>query len=103
MDKPISAMAIAIQPGAASDDLDDAEVCYAPASGSAKDPVNYAGMVAAGILRGDLHLPINRWDGRRGCGFYSIASLAGSTGTSRTPRTGMKPGPDLNTFELEMH
>ncbi|WP_295435771.1 hypothetical protein [uncultured Thiodictyon sp.] len=94
-------MAIAIQPGAASDDLDDAEVCYAPAFGSAKDPVNYAGMVAAEILPGDL--PISRWDGGREWGFCSIASLASSTGTSRTPRTGMKPGPDLHTFELEIH
>ena len=34
--------------------------CYAPQFGSAKDPVNFAGMVAADILRGDM--PLSHWD-----------------------------------------
>lgn len=37
-----------------------AELCYAPQYGSAKDPVNIAGMVAANVLRG-LH-PATNWD-----------------------------------------
>ena len=34
-------------------DLEEAELCYAPQFGSAKDPVNMAGMVAANVVRGD--------------------------------------------------
>ena len=47
MDKRISALAMAIQMGATIYDLEEAELCYAPQFGSAKDPVNFAGMVAA--------------------------------------------------------
>ena len=53
VDKRISALAMAIQMGATVYDLEEAELCYAPQFGSAKDPVNFAGMVAADILRGD--------------------------------------------------
>ena len=52
--------ALAIQMGATVYDLEEAELCYAPPFGSAKDPVNFAGMVAAGVLRGDM--PISHWD-----------------------------------------
>ena len=41
-------------------DLEESELCYAPPFGSAKDPVNFAGMVAADILRGDM--PLSQWD-----------------------------------------
>jgi rhodanese-related sulfurtransferase len=41
-------------------DLEEAELCYAPPFGSAKDPVNFAGMAAANILRGDM--PAIHWD-----------------------------------------
>jgi rhodanese-related sulfurtransferase len=41
-------------------DLEEAELCYAPPFGSAKDPVNFAGMVAANILRGDM--PLCHWN-----------------------------------------
>ncbi len=35
------------------------ELCYAPPFGSATDPINFAGMVAADVLRGDmLGLPL---------------------------------------------
>lgn len=61
VDKRISALAMAIQMGATIYDLEEAELCYAPQFGSAKDPVNFAGMVAADILRGDL--PLSHWDG----------------------------------------
>jgi hypothetical protein len=40
-------------------DLEEAELCYPP-FGSAKDPVNLAGMVAGDVLRGDI--PISHWD-----------------------------------------
>jgi len=60
VDKRISALAMALQMGATIHDLEEAELCYAPQFGSAKDPVNFAGMVAADILRGDM--PISHWD-----------------------------------------
>ncbi|NOR67278.1 MAG: CoA-disulfide reductase [Woeseiaceae bacterium] len=60
VDKRISTLAMAMQLGATIYDLEDAELCYAPQYGSAKDPVNFAGMVAAGILRGDM--PVAHWD-----------------------------------------
>ncbi len=59
VDKRISALAMAIQLGATIHDLEEAELCYAPQFGSAKDPVNFAGMVAADVLRGDM--PIAHW------------------------------------------
>jgi rhodanese-related sulfurtransferase len=60
VDKRISTLAMAIQMGATVYDLEEAELCYAPPFGSAKDPVNFAGMVAAGVLRGDM--PLAHWD-----------------------------------------
>jgi NADPH-dependent 2,4-dienoyl-CoA reductase/sulfur reductase-like enzyme/rhodanese-related sulfurtransferase len=60
VDKRISALAIAIQMGATIYDLEESELCYAPQFGSAKDPVNFAGMVAANVLRGDM--PVSHWD-----------------------------------------
>jgi rhodanese-related sulfurtransferase len=51
---------MAIQMGATVFDLEEAELCYAPQFGSAKDPVNLAGMIAANILRGDL--PVAYWE-----------------------------------------
>src|SRR5271166_4885759 len=60
VDKRISALALALQMGATIYDLEEAELCYAPQFGSAKDPVNFAGMVAADVLRGDM--PLTHWD-----------------------------------------
>ena len=54
MDKRISALAGLIQMGATVYDLEESELCYAPQYGSAKDPVNFSGMVAADVLRGDM-------------------------------------------------
>ncbi len=59
VEKRIDALAMAIQMGATVYDLEEAELCYAPTYGSAKDPVNFAGMVAADVLRGDM--PIRHW------------------------------------------
>ena len=64
VDKRISALAVAIQMGATVYDLEEAELCYAPQFGSAKDPVNFAGMVAADVLRGDM--PLAHWDATDG-------------------------------------
>jgi NADPH-dependent 2,4-dienoyl-CoA reductase/sulfur reductase-like enzyme/rhodanese-related sulfurtransferase len=58
--KRIDSFAMAIQMGCTIYDLEEAELCYAPPFGSAKDPVNFAGMVAADVLRGDM--PIVHWD-----------------------------------------
>jgi NADPH-dependent 2,4-dienoyl-CoA reductase/sulfur reductase-like enzyme/rhodanese-related sulfurtransferase len=60
VDKRISALAMAIQMGATVYDLEETELCYAPQFGSAKDAVNFAGMIAANILRGDM--PVTHWD-----------------------------------------
>jgi NADPH-dependent 2,4-dienoyl-CoA reductase/sulfur reductase-like enzyme/rhodanese-related sulfurtransferase len=59
VDKRIGHLAMAIQFGATVYDLEESEVCYAPPFGSAKDPVNFAGMVGADVLRGDM--PIAHW------------------------------------------
>ena len=60
VDKRISALAMAIQMGATIYDLEEAELCYAPQFGSAKDAVNFAGMVAADVVRGDM--PLAHWE-----------------------------------------
>jgi NADPH-dependent 2,4-dienoyl-CoA reductase/sulfur reductase-like enzyme len=54
--KRIDSFAMAIQMGCTIYDLEEVELCYAPPFGSAKDPVNFAGMVAADVLRGDMPL-----------------------------------------------
>ena len=64
VDKRISALAVAIQMGATVYDLEEAELCYAPQFGSAKDPINFAGMVAADVLRGDM--PLAHWEDTKG-------------------------------------
>ncbi len=64
VDKRISHLALAIQLGATVYDLEELELCYAPPYGSAKDPINFAGMVAADVLRGDM--PITHWESLNG-------------------------------------
>lgn len=53
VDKRMDVIAMAIQAGMTVYDLEEAELCYAPQYGHAKDPVNMAGFIAAGVLRGD--------------------------------------------------
>ena len=53
VDKRIDVLAVAIQAGLTVFDLEEMELAYAPPYGSAKDPVNMAGFVAANQLRGD--------------------------------------------------
>ena len=58
-ERRVDVIAMAIQKGATVFDLEQAELCYAPQFGAAKDPVNLAGMIAANVLRGDH--PIAHW------------------------------------------
>ncbi|QDT00263.1 Coenzyme A disulfide reductase [Adhaeretor mobilis] len=53
VDKRIDVIAMAMHAGMTVYDLEEAELCYAPQYGSAKDAVNMAGFVASGLLRGD--------------------------------------------------
>ena len=53
VDKRIDVLAVAIQAGMTVFDLEEMELAYAPQFGSAKDPINMAGFVAAGLLRDD--------------------------------------------------
>ena len=59
VDKRIDSIAIAMQLGGTIYDLEETELCYAPQFGSAKSPANFAGMVAAGVLCGDM--PVLHW------------------------------------------
>ena len=59
VDKRISVLAAYLQMGATVHDLAQAELCYAPQFGSAKDPVNFAGMMAGDVLHGDM--PLSHW------------------------------------------
>jgi rhodanese-related sulfurtransferase len=49
VDKRIDVLAVAIQARLKVEDLVDLELCYAPPFGSAKDPVNLAGMIGDNI------------------------------------------------------
>ena len=53
VDKRIDVLATAIQAELTVFDLEEMELAYAPQFGSAKDPINMAGFVAGGLLRGD--------------------------------------------------
>lgn len=61
VEKRIDVISMAIQKNATVFDLEEAELCYAPQFGSAKDPVNIAGMVAANVLRNDAQ--VSHWEG----------------------------------------
>lgn len=56
VEKRIDVISMAIQKNGTVFDLEEAELCYAPQFGSAKDPVNIAGMIAANVVRGDVGL-----------------------------------------------
>jgi NADPH-dependent 2,4-dienoyl-CoA reductase/sulfur reductase-like enzyme/rhodanese-related sulfurtransferase len=58
-ERRIDVIAMAMQKGGTVYDLEEAELCYAPQYGAAKDPVNLAGMIAANVLRGDH--PLAHW------------------------------------------
>jgi NADPH-dependent 2,4-dienoyl-CoA reductase/sulfur reductase-like enzyme/rhodanese-related sulfurtransferase len=54
VDKRLDVLATALRGNMTVFDLEHLELAYAPPYGSAKDPVNYAGFVAANALRGDV-------------------------------------------------
>jgi NADPH-dependent 2,4-dienoyl-CoA reductase/sulfur reductase-like enzyme/rhodanese-related sulfurtransferase len=56
VDKRIDVLATAMQAGLTVYDLQALELAYAPPYGSAKDPVNFAGFVAANVLSGKSDL-----------------------------------------------
>jgi NADPH-dependent 2,4-dienoyl-CoA reductase/sulfur reductase-like enzyme/rhodanese-related sulfurtransferase len=56
VEKRIDVIAMAIQLGASVHDLAEAELCYAPQFGAAKDPVNLAGFIAENVRNGDMPL-----------------------------------------------
>ena len=56
VDKRIDVLATAIKAGLSVHDLAELELAYAPPYGSAKDPVNLAGMAAQNALNGDVRL-----------------------------------------------
>jgi rhodanese-related sulfurtransferase len=60
VEKRIDVIATAIQFGGTVHDLAEAELCYAPQYGAAKDPVNLAGMLAENALAGDM--PLADWE-----------------------------------------
>jgi NADPH-dependent 2,4-dienoyl-CoA reductase/sulfur reductase-like enzyme/rhodanese-related sulfurtransferase len=64
VERRVDVVAMAIQKSGTVFDLEEAEVCYAPQYGAAKDPVNVCGMVAASVVRGDLELA--DWNGLGG-------------------------------------
>ena len=69
VEKRIDVIAMALQKGGTVYDLEEAELCYAPQYGSAKDPVNVAGFVAGNALRGDVSVVHwNDWQTRREAG-----------------------------------
>ena len=59
VDRRIDVIATLIQKGGTVYDLEEAELCYAPQYGSAKDAANFAGMIAANVLRKDM--PVAHW------------------------------------------
>jgi NADPH-dependent 2,4-dienoyl-CoA reductase/sulfur reductase-like enzyme/rhodanese-related sulfurtransferase len=54
VDKRIDVLSTALRAGMTVYDLEQLELAYAPPYGSAKDPVNMAGFIAANLLRGDV-------------------------------------------------
>lgn len=58
--RKVDVVSALIQKGGTVFDLEEAELCYAPQFGAAKDALNYAGFIAANHLRGDL--PLSQWN-----------------------------------------
>ena len=56
VERRIDVISMAIQKHGTVFDLEECELCYAPQYGSAKDPVNVAGMIASNVMRDDVAL-----------------------------------------------
>jgi NADPH-dependent 2,4-dienoyl-CoA reductase/sulfur reductase-like enzyme/rhodanese-related sulfurtransferase len=70
VEKRIDVLAMAMQMKATVFDLEEAELCYAPQFGAARDPINMAGMAAANVIRGDVALA--SWEELPGLDAYVI-------------------------------
>ena len=70
VEKRIDVIAMAIQMGGTVRDLAEAELCYAPQFGAAKDPVNLAGMIAVNHLDGLM--PLAYWDALAGAQLLDV-------------------------------
>ena len=70
VERRIDVISFAIQKRSTVFDLEEAELCYAPQFGMAKDPVNLAGMVAANVVRGDVRLA--KWGELPDCGAFLV-------------------------------
>ena len=82
--KRIDSFAMAIQAGFTIYDLEESELSYAPPFGSAKDPVNFAGMVAADVLRDDM--PLTHWNSVDGGFLLDVRNPAGACRRVRSGR-----------------
>lgn len=60
VDKRVDVVATAMRTGATVQELANLELAYAPPYGSAKDPVNFAGMVATNVIEGRTR--VIHWD-----------------------------------------
>ncbi|MCX7717255.1 MAG: FAD-dependent oxidoreductase [Candidatus Sumerlaeaceae bacterium] len=74
VDKRIDVLATALKAGMTVDDLAELELAYAPPFGSAKDPVNLAGMIAQNVVAGRME--VAQWsevsDGADGAPFVLL-------------------------------
>jgi hypothetical protein len=99
VEKRIDVIATAIQFHGTVHDLAEAELCYAPQFGAAKDPVNLAGMLAENVLNGDM--PVADWlalDRTLAQHGYRCRNLSGGyttylTGRGRCPAPGSRREP----------
>ena len=94
VDKRIDVLATALRAGLAVDELIDLDLSYAPPYGSAKDPVNFIGMIGQNLLTDTVRL----WDAHdldavresalvldtRGAGEYASGHIPGSLNIAHT-------------------
>lgn len=80
VDKRIDVLATVLKAGMSVHDLAELELAYAPPYGSAKDPVNLAGMAAQNVIAGDVALA--QWDEVALLGFR-VRNLTGAYRTWR--------------------
>jgi NADPH-dependent 2,4-dienoyl-CoA reductase/sulfur reductase-like enzyme/peroxiredoxin family protein/rhodanese-related sulfurtransferase/TusA-related sulfurtransferase len=103
VDKRLDVLATAVRAGFTVYDLENLELGYAPPYGSAKDPVNMAGFVAANLLRGDVRF----WyaeeypDGAAGAQLVDVRSR-GEYETWHIPGAVNIPLPELRTRRSEL-
>ncbi len=91
VDKRIDVLAVAIQAGMTVFDLEEMELAYSPQYGSAKDPVNMAGFVAAGLLRGE-HPQVDVET--------AIASTGNGDAAGRTVLLDVRTGPEYSAGHI---